>query len=86
MREESKYTAAARVGINPTPTKAECCNHLGNPLITKVLYTSAVGTGVIPVLPTTDKIQSKCTAAAMMGMKPSPALGKCTIDAWICTL
>ena len=48
----SKYTAAARVGINPTPTVAECCNHFDNPLITKVLHTSAVGMGFIPVLPT----------------------------------
>ena len=49
---KSKCHAAARVGINPTPTVAECCNHFDNSLIAKVLYTSAVGTGFIPVLPT----------------------------------
>ena len=75
-----------RAGINPTPTVAECCNHFYNPLIAKVLHTSAVGAGFIPALPTADKIKSKCTAAAMMGIKPSSALGKCTIDARICTL
>ena len=73
----SKCYAAARVGINPTPTVAECCNHFDNPLITKVLHTSDVGTGFIPVLPTADKIQSKYHADAREGMKPSPALGKC---------
>ena len=74
---KSKCHAAARVGINPTPTVAECCNHFDNSLIAKVLHTSAVGTGFIPVLPTADKIKSKCTAAAMMGINPSPTLGKC---------
>ena len=83
---KSKYIAAARVGINPTPTVVECCNHFDNPLITKVLHTSDVGTGFIPVLPTADKRKSKKNAAGREGMKPSPALGKCTIDAWICTL
>ena len=66
---------AARVGINPTPTV--CCNHFGNPLITKVLHTSAVGTGFIPVLPIADKIQSKCHAAARVGINSTPAVGKC---------
>ena len=74
---KNKCHAAARVGINPTPTVVECCNHLGNSLITKVLHSAAVGTGFIPVLPTADKIKSKCTAAAMMGITPSPTLGKC---------
>ena len=74
---KSKYIAAARVGINTTPTVAECCNHFDNPLITKVLHTSAVGMGFIPVLPTADKIKSKYPAAAMMGINPSPALGIC---------
>ena len=74
---KSKCPAVARVGINPTPTMAECCNHFGNPLIAKVLHTSAVGMGFIPVLPTADKIKSKCPAAAMMGINPSPAVGKC---------
>ena len=74
---KSKYSAAARVGINPTPTVAECCKRFDNPLIAKVLHTSSVGTGFIPVLPTADKMKSKCTAAALMGINPSPALGKC---------
>ena len=82
--KSSKCPVAGRVGINPTPT--ECCNHFDNQLIAKVLHTSAVGTGFIPVLPTADKIQSKCPAAARMGINPTPAPGKCTIDAWICTL
>ena len=69
---KSKYIAAARVGINPTPTVAECYNHFDNPLIAKVLRTSIVGAGFIPVLPTADKIKSKCTAVARMGMSPSP--------------
>ena len=56
--------AAARVGINPTPTVIECCDHFDNPLIAKVLHTSAVGAGFIPALPIADKIQSKKTAAA----------------------
>ena len=37
---KSKCHAAARVGINPTPTVAECCNHFDNLLIDKVLHTS----------------------------------------------
>ena len=64
-------------GDNPTPTVAEYCNHFDNPLIAKVLHASAVGTGFIPVLPTADKIKNKCTAAAMMGITTSPAVGKC---------
>ena len=47
---KSKYIAAARVGINPTPTVAECYNHFDNPLIAKVLRTSTVGAGFIPAL------------------------------------
>ena len=61
---QNKCPAAARVGINPTPTEAKCCNHLDNPLVAKVLHASAVGTGFIPDLQTADKIQSKCPAAA----------------------
>lgn len=64
-------------GASHSGIVAECCNHFDNPLITKVLHSSAVGTGFIPVLPTADKIQSKCHAAAREGMKPSPAPGKC---------
>ena len=82
--KSSKCPAVGRVGINHTPT--ECCNHFDNQLIAKVLHTSAVGTGFIPVLPTADKIQSKCPAAARMGINLTPAPGKCTIDAWICSL
>ena len=52
---QSKYHAAARAGINHAPTVTECSNHEDNPLITKVLHTSAVGTGFIPVLPATSK-------------------------------
>ena len=72
---QSKCPAAARVGINPTPTK--CCNHLDNPLIAKVLHASAVGVGFIPVLPTADKIQSKCPAAGRTGINPVPTAVKC---------
>ena len=71
---QSKCPAAARVGINPTPTLDVCCNHFDNPLIAKVLHTSAVGTGFIPVLPTADKIQSKYPAAARMGINPTPCM------------
>ena len=60
--------------MNPSPTVAECCNHFDNPLIVKALHSAAVGMGFIPVLPTADKIKSKCTAAAREGMKPSPTL------------
>ena len=76
-KKQSKCSAAARVGINPTPTVDVCCNHFDNPLIDKVLHTSAVGTGFIPVLPATDKIKSKYPEAAREDIKPSPALGKC---------
>ena len=71
---KSKCTAAARVGINPTPTLTECCNHFDNPLIAKALHTSAVGTGFIPVLPTASKIQSKYHVAARVGINPTPTL------------
>ena len=53
------FICGIRAGINPAPTVAECCNHFYNPLIAKVLHTSAVGAGFIPALPTADKIQSK---------------------------
>ena len=39
-------------------------DHFDNPFIAKVLHTSAVGTGFIPVLLATDKIRSKYPAAA----------------------
>ena len=71
---QSKCHAAARVGINPTPTVAECCNHFDNPLIVKALHSAAVGMGFIPVLPTTDKIKSRYPTATREGMKPSPTL------------
>ena len=74
---QSKYPAAARVGINPTPTVAECCNHFDKPLITKALHISTVGMGFIPVLPTADKIQSKYPAAARVGINPTPTLDVC---------
>ena len=74
---QSKYPAAARVGINPTPTLDVCCYHFNNPLITKVLHTSAVGMGFIPVLPTADKIQSKYPAVARVGINPTPTLDVC---------
>ena len=80
------FICGIRAGINPAPTVAECCNHFENSLITNALHASFVGVGFIPTLPAADKIKSKCTAAAMMGIKPSSALGKCTIDARICTL
>ena len=74
---KSKYPAAARAGINHAPTLDVCCYHFGNPLITKVLHTSAVGTGFIPVLPTTDKIQSKYHAAARAGINHAPTVAEC---------
>ena len=74
---QSKCPAAARVGINPTPTLDVCCNHFDNPLIAKVLHTSAVGAGFIPALPTADKIHGKYPAAARVGINPTPTLGKC---------
>ena len=52
---KSKCPAAARVGINPTPTVDVCCNRVDNTLIAKVLHTSAVGAGFIPALPATSK-------------------------------
>ena len=52
---QSSCPAAARVGINPTPTLDVCCNHFDNLLIAKVLHVSAVGMGFIPVLPATSK-------------------------------
>ena len=36
-----------------------------------------IGEGAIPALPTADKIQSKCPAAARVGINPTPTLGKC---------
>ena len=71
---QSKYPAAARVGINPTPTVAECCNHFDNPLIAKVLHASTVGIGFIPALPATDENKSSCPAAARVGITPTPTL------------
>ncbi|MDY6266599.1 MAG: hypothetical protein SPM31_05655 [Prevotella sp.] len=71
---QSKYPAAAREGMKPSPTVTECCHHEDNPLIANVLRTSAVGMGFIPVLLTADKIQSKYPAAAREGMKPSPTV------------
>ena len=40
------------------------------------LQHSAEGTGFIPVLPTADKIQSKYSADARVGINPTPTLGK----------
>ena len=71
---KSKYPAAARVGINPTPTLTECCNAFDNLLIAKVLHSAAVGAGFIPALPTADKIQSKHPAAARVGINPAPSM------------
>ena len=61
-------------------------NHVSKTLTTNALPASSVGVGFIPTLAAADKIKSKCTAAAMMGIKPSSAVGKCTINARICTL
>ena len=72
---KSKYPAAAREGMKPSPTLDVCCNHFDNLLIANVLHSSAVGTGVMPVLPIADKIKSKCHAAARKDMKPSPYTG-----------
>ena len=52
---QSKYPAAAREGMKPSPTVTECCYRVDNSLITKVLHISAVGAGFIPALPTTSK-------------------------------
>ena len=71
---QSKYPAAARVGITPTPTVAESYNHFGNPLIANVLHTSTVGAGFIPALPVTDENKSSCPAAARVGINPIPTL------------
>ena len=83
------FICGIRAGINPAPTVAECCNHFYNPLIAKVLHTSAVGAGFIPALPTADKIQSKYPAAARTGIQskypaaareginPSPTVTEC---------
>ena len=46
-------------------------DHFDNPLIAKVLHTSAVGMGFIPVLLTTSKIQSKSPAAARVEINGS---------------
>ena len=44
-----------------------------NSFIKRALQHSAiVRTGFIPVLPTADKIQSKCPAAARVGINPTP--------------
>ena len=59
---QSKCPAAARVGINPTPTLDVCC----------IAALCRVGAGFIPALPTADKIQSKCPAAARVGINPTP--------------
>ena len=40
-------------------------------------HSSAVGAGFIPVLPTADKIQSKCPAAARVGINPTPKVVEC---------
>ena len=68
---QSKYPAAAREGMKPSPTVTECCHHEDNPLITNMLRTSAVGAGFIPALPTTSKIQSKSPAAARVEINGS---------------
>ena len=78
---QSNYPAAARVGINHTPTVDVCCNNVENPLIAKVLHSAAVGTGFIPVLPAADKIQSNYTAAARVGINPTPTVDVCCIAA-----
>ena len=39
--------------------------------------TQPVGTGFIPVLPTADKIKSKCTAAARAGINHAPTTVEC---------
>ena len=59
---------------------------VGNSLVINVLHTSTVGTGFIPALAAADEKSSKCPAAGRVGINPTPAPGKCTIDAWICTL
>jgi hypothetical protein len=56
-----------RVGINPTPTETKCYNHADNLLIANILRTY-VGAGFIPALPAADKTQSKCPAAARVGI------------------
>ena len=47
-------------------------DYVNNTLVINVLHASAVGAGFIPVLPATDKIQSKYHAAARMGINPTP--------------
>ena len=51
-----------------------------HPYIGCVLHCSTlprVGAGFIPALPTTDKIQSKCTVAARVGINPTPTVDVC---------
>ena len=44
-----------------------------NSLIKRALqHLAAEGTGLIPVLPTADKIQSKCPVATRVGINPTP--------------
>ena len=68
---QSKYPAAAREGMKPSPTVTECCYRVDNSLITKVLHISSVGAGFIPALLTTSKIQSKYPAAARVEINGS---------------
>ena len=49
-----------------------------NSLIKRALqHSSAEGAGFIPVLSTADKIQSKCPAAARVGINPTPKVVEC---------
>ena len=53
-------------------------NILFKPLILRYLHhSSAVGAGLIPVLPTVDKIQNKYNAAARMGINPTTTVDVC---------
>ena len=54
-----------------------CKDYVNNTLVINVLHASAVGAGFIPVLPATDKIQSKYHAAARMGINPTPTAAEC---------
>ena len=58
-QKKSKCPAAARVGINPTPTLAECCNHVGNPLIINMLRAAVK----FPHSTATNEIENRCNTA-----------------------
>ena len=49
-------------------------NHVSSMLSINALHASSVGVGFIPTLLTADEIKSKCTAAARVGINPTPTM------------